>query len=332
MWTTALRRLLCALTLACVVFLAAPQPANAAGDEVRHLDTTYTIGPDGRVQVRQQLVWVFGQAGRRGIQLDIATQEQWNPAQDVAYFVSDVEVESPSGAPPRCRPAGATRDGVRGRRRRRDRLLRPGLAAAAAHRGARPALRGHTPGDRATHHRIAAGGEPDAVSLMVEATGAHAQATMTDERFGVRTLSPNVTIDPVVAFAMLIVFWLALRATLLDGFMEPLPYWAALGVMAGVGAALVWTSIRGRIVAHTRTATATALRDQVLGFRRYLATAEADQLDFEADADIMTDRTSSSGSGSGSGRSFSGGGSGSSSGFSSSSGGSGGGGTRASSW
>jgi len=170
------------------------------------------------------------------------------------------------------------------------------------------------------------------VSLMVEATGAHAQATMTDERFGVRTLSPNVTIDPVVAFAMLIVFWLALRATLLDGFMEPLPYWAALGVMAGVGAALVWTSIRGRIVAHTRTATATALRDQVLGFRRYLATAEADQLDFEADADIMTDRTSSSGSGSGSGRSFSGGGSGSSSGFSSSSGGSGGGGTRASSW
>ncbi|WP_203567422.1 DUF2207 family protein [Aestuariimicrobium ganziense] len=43
----------------------------------------------------------------------------------------------------------------------------------------------------------------------------------------------------------------------------------------------------GRRKGPALNATGTALRDQTIGFREYIATAEADQLDFEADADIF---------------------------------------------
>ncbi|MDO5535682.1 MAG: DUF2207 domain-containing protein [Propionibacteriaceae bacterium] len=44
---------------------------------------------------------------------------------------------------------------------------------------------------------------------------------------------------------------------------------------------------RRRLPTRTRRARGTAMLDQVEGFRQYLATAEADQLDFEADRDIF---------------------------------------------
>ena len=63
----------------------------------------------------------------------------------------------------------------------------------------------------------------------------------------------------------------------------------ALG-LAGVAFGSFFGCLRGLVRSGARaplTAEGTALRDQVRGFRTYLATAEAKQLDFEADQDIF---------------------------------------------
>lgn len=94
-------RLLLAVVIALSALVASPGAAHAADDVVRHLDTSYDVQADGSVKVRQQFDWRFGESGRRGIQLGLATRERWDadPTRDVVYAISDVTVESPTGAP-----------------------------------------------------------------------------------------------------------------------------------------------------------------------------------------------------------------------------------------
>lgn len=96
-----LRSAFAALVLAIGLLLGVPATARAASDVVRSLDVSYAIQADGTVRVRQQLAWRFGDTGRHGIELRIATRESWDadPDQDVLYEVTNLQVTSPTGAP-----------------------------------------------------------------------------------------------------------------------------------------------------------------------------------------------------------------------------------------
>ncbi|XVX20322.1 DUF2207 domain-containing protein [Actinomycetota bacterium] len=76
-------------------------PARAAEESVRSLDASFDVQPDGSIKVRYELDWFFGERGRHGIKFGIATRESWekDTSQDVVYDVSDIQVDSPSGAP-----------------------------------------------------------------------------------------------------------------------------------------------------------------------------------------------------------------------------------------
>lgn len=92
-----------ALVLALAWLVGVPATAHAADDVVRRLDVTYAVQADGTVKVRQQLDWRFGESGRHGIQLGIAVRELWDAdrTKDVVYGVTNLHVESPTGAPAR---------------------------------------------------------------------------------------------------------------------------------------------------------------------------------------------------------------------------------------
>ncbi|MDO5534635.1 MAG: DUF2207 domain-containing protein [Propionibacteriaceae bacterium] len=491
MWTTALRRLACALLLTLALLTIGAPGAHASTDVVRSLDTTYTIQPDGRVQVRQEFEWVFGQPGRRGIQLALATRERWSLTHDVVYGITDVEVSSPTGAPDavtsrshdegrstwlnvrvgdgtpveglehtyvltyelsgalrtfdgvpelhwdvtseafppveqattrvvapggvqrvRClvgprectaqvvdgaatfgattgagevltvvaalqpdavrdaeprlvatlgfvraleygagvgagvltllatwivlkqtpgsderfadTPPGIVNDPdapIRKAARATDAPVRfsppdgldPAtagallacryepeqvaatvveLAASGAATVTTDPLRITASGPRpahdrlaATFHQLAGTNNDDPLPDLVEAAGEHAVATLSDPTHGVKVLSPNVTVNAVVVAVIAAGAWWVLREYVIDP-LTSLQYWVIMGMLAGLALAIAGTNVRGRVVNHRLSATGTARRDQVLGFRRYLATAEADQLDFEADADI----------------------------------------------
>lgn len=100
-WGPRLPRALLAgvLALAVVWPLGAPR-AQAATDVVERLEATFAVQADGTVEVTYVLDWNFGEAGRRGIEFAIATREPWENDDDLdaVYDVSDVEVQSPSGA------------------------------------------------------------------------------------------------------------------------------------------------------------------------------------------------------------------------------------------
>ncbi|GAA0588016.1 DUF2207 domain-containing protein [Kribbella sandramycini] len=77
-------------------------PAAAApGDEVRSFTIDATVGADGVVHVKETIAYHFGSTGRRGIYRDLITREPWvdDDAKDQKYEVSNIKVDSPSGAP-----------------------------------------------------------------------------------------------------------------------------------------------------------------------------------------------------------------------------------------
>jgi hypothetical protein len=89
--------------------------------------------------------------------------------------------------------------------------------------------------------------------------------------------------------------WLTRGGLVLGGIV--LAYWALIYTgFVGLGAYLLlvasmigtWLVVRKRISRGQRSAVGRALTDQVEGFRTYLATAEADQLRFEAGEDIFS--------------------------------------------
>ncbi|GAB3811376.1 hypothetical protein GCM10028820_02500 [Tessaracoccus terricola] len=102
--TQTFRRTMCALfslLLAMAAIVVAPGLAHAAEDEVTSMAVSFDVRADGSVGVRYELHWRFAETGRHGIDFNIATREPWeaDPMLDVVYEVSDLKVDSPSGAP-----------------------------------------------------------------------------------------------------------------------------------------------------------------------------------------------------------------------------------------
>ena len=97
------RRITTAILALAAVLAILATPAYAADDEIRHLLVTYEIQPDGAVKVTHEAQWRFADSGRHGIDFSIATRERYGAGsdQDAVYDVSNITVDSPSGAPDR---------------------------------------------------------------------------------------------------------------------------------------------------------------------------------------------------------------------------------------
>jgi uncharacterized membrane protein YgcG len=93
---TAITLLVSALALA---GLASPASA-APGDEVKSFQIDYTVTPDGVLQVKETIAYSFGSSGRHGIYRDLVIREPWrdNDSKDQEYQVSNIAVDSPTGA------------------------------------------------------------------------------------------------------------------------------------------------------------------------------------------------------------------------------------------
>ncbi|WP_420174661.1 DUF2207 domain-containing protein [Luteococcus sp. OSA5] len=75
-------------------------PASAAaGDSIRKLDVTYTIRPDGLVDMDYKVDYHFGEPGRRGITFTILTGEVWGADRSklATYQLSDLQVTDGAG-------------------------------------------------------------------------------------------------------------------------------------------------------------------------------------------------------------------------------------------
>lgn len=107
-----MRRLLTFLTVLLVLAglaIVSTSPAHAGEEKVKRLSVRYDVQADGSIDVRYELDWDFGEKGRRGIEFDIVTREQWTPDpanasaeeqdKDALYVIDDPVVTSPSGAP-----------------------------------------------------------------------------------------------------------------------------------------------------------------------------------------------------------------------------------------
>ncbi len=57
------------------LWLAPAAPARAGEERVERLSASFAVQADGTVDVRYELHWDFGEAGRRGIQFGIRTRE-----------------------------------------------------------------------------------------------------------------------------------------------------------------------------------------------------------------------------------------------------------------
>ncbi len=94
-------RLLLAFLLAIATALAwallRPAPAYAAAnDEIDRFDIDYTMQPSGVLDVKETIVWRFGDnSGRHGIDRWLVVREPYDETQDAVYNVTDVRVTSP---------------------------------------------------------------------------------------------------------------------------------------------------------------------------------------------------------------------------------------------
>lgn len=95
-----MRRVLLLLVMACTIWVGAGT-AHADSDVVRDWNATYEIQADGSVNARVELDWDFGETGRRGIIHDLVIREPWQDdrTKDVVYEVTNIDVDSPTGAP-----------------------------------------------------------------------------------------------------------------------------------------------------------------------------------------------------------------------------------------
>ena len=94
---TAIAMLVTALALAGFAI-----PASAAtGDEVKNFGIDYTVSSDGVLHVKETIAYTFGSTGRHGIYRDLVTREPYvdDDSKDQKYEISNITVDSPSGAP-----------------------------------------------------------------------------------------------------------------------------------------------------------------------------------------------------------------------------------------
>lgn len=87
----------------CLPLALTTSPAAANEDIINRLSVRYEINEDGTVDMRYELDYRFASKNQHGIKFRITTREGWygdpdNPNTDVIYEVSDVAVESPTGA------------------------------------------------------------------------------------------------------------------------------------------------------------------------------------------------------------------------------------------
>jgi uncharacterized membrane protein YgcG len=93
-------RLLLAFMLAVATALALtwarPAPAYAAADMIDRFDIAYTVQPSGVLEVKETIVWHFGDdSGRHGIDRWLIVREPYDETQDAVYGVTDISVTSP---------------------------------------------------------------------------------------------------------------------------------------------------------------------------------------------------------------------------------------------
>ena len=93
-------RLLLAFALAVLTALAwtwaRPAPAYAAADEIDRFDVAYTVQPSGVLEVKETIVWRFGDdSGRHGIDRWLIVREPYDETQDAVYEVTNISVSSP---------------------------------------------------------------------------------------------------------------------------------------------------------------------------------------------------------------------------------------------
>lgn len=91
------------LLLAAALIALPASAATAAGDErMQSFDVVYDLQPDGSVQVKETIVWQFPSGEQRhGIFRNIVVRMGWQDQEDQYryYEMTDVSVDSPSGAP-----------------------------------------------------------------------------------------------------------------------------------------------------------------------------------------------------------------------------------------
>ncbi|WP_328993892.1 DUF2207 domain-containing protein [Kribbella sp. NBC_01245] len=100
-----MRRGLTALLLAVfgvllLTFTATPASAAPVDDVIDSFQIGYQVTPDGVLQVKETIVYRFGQSsGRHGMYRDLVIREKWadDDSKDQRYDVSNVRVSSPSG-------------------------------------------------------------------------------------------------------------------------------------------------------------------------------------------------------------------------------------------
>lgn len=89
----------CVAALLLVLGLAswAALPAQAAvEDQIDEFSVDYTLQPSGVLDVRETIVWRFGEdSGRHGIQRDLVTRERYSDAEDAVYAITRIRVASP---------------------------------------------------------------------------------------------------------------------------------------------------------------------------------------------------------------------------------------------
>ena len=82
-----------------LAFIAAPAHA-APEDVITNLDVHFDVRESGLVRVTYQLDYQFGETGRRGIVFDIIRLEPYGDGvHDARYDITNIAVDSPSGAP-----------------------------------------------------------------------------------------------------------------------------------------------------------------------------------------------------------------------------------------
>lgn len=87
--------------LTCALLVGAPL-AYADSDTIRYWDGVYEVQPDGSIDVTTKIDYEFAGTDRHGIDHQLVLREPWDGAEagkDRVYEISNVDVDSPTGAP-----------------------------------------------------------------------------------------------------------------------------------------------------------------------------------------------------------------------------------------
>lgn len=219
--------------------------------EVSAIDATATVHPDGSMTVEQTMDWVFPR-GRASLWFALPGSQPWSTGEDLVRSYSGVQLLL-DGRPLEVEPFGYT--------------------SGRSNESVRLAIARPQPLNRRDREQLV-----DVFAAATDATlGRYAAADAGSRRGGaVRRWWPLA----VAAVAVLAAGTYLTRSLSAGGVLV-----CFLLVALFAGAAHGAFVTRQRVLAG-RSAVGTAARDQVLGFRQFLATAEADQLDFEAGEDI----------------------------------------------